>query len=410
MAEATGAASVIANTERSDRQTVVIKRKGMRQRGLRHPFWFFLPSFPVISYNRRMKILRRFLLISALLCVLFAICYVALYVKSSSAEREVERAWAATFIDLQSLPSRFPQTDKNATAILMEDMFKDGGKLGMRGTECLPPWKGEWKIMGMEGRIPEDVRSYLEAHQSDLLMIYGRIREEAPQWEMDIEKLSACPSPNFLRQRAISQLFLLDAINKSQQGRSKEAAEAMEAAWIANSSLRRRPELITQVISMSIDRAIARVSPEIKGLPDEWQKRFTEPDYRESIQTAFAHEAWVHLQMARVYSNMTGLAGSALESRLGKLATTMGRPYFRMCAVNSAEAIRQSLIEYRKQKEHPDNFDIETINKLMRDSLADWNYQKNWNVISSPGGLGKMANEVMTELEETAKAIGSRKK
>jgi hypothetical protein len=140
----------------------------MRQRGLRHLFLFFLPSFPIISYNRGMKILRRLLLAAAVLAVLFAICYVALYVKSSSAEREVERAWAATLIDLQSLPQRFPQTDKNATALLLEDMFRDGGKMGMRGTDCKPPWKDEWKVMGIEGPLPDDVRKYLQSHQSDL--------------------------------------------------------------------------------------------------------------------------------------------------------------------------------------------------------------------------------------------------
>jgi hypothetical protein len=213
-----------------------------------------------------------------------------------------------------------------------------------------------------------------------------------------------------LRQRAIAQLFLLDAINKSQQGKSKEAAEAMEAAWMANSSLRSRPELITQLIAMSVDRAIARVSPEIKDLPDHWQKRFTEHDYRESIQTALAHQAWMHLQMARAYSDMTTTVNGGQESQMGKIATSMGRPYFRLCGANSAEAIRQGLIEYRKQNEHPESFDMKAINQLMRDSLADWNFQKDWNTIASPGSLGNMANELMKEMEETAKDLRDRKK
>lgn len=356
-----------------------------------------------------MKIPRRLLLIAAILVILFALCYAGLYLKASSAEREVERAWASSFIDLDSLPSRFPQTDKNSTAILLEEMFKDGGKLGMRGIECLPPWKGEWKVMEIEGRIPQDARIYLEAHQSELLSMYEQIRREAPQWDMDIEKLSGCPTPNFLRQRAISQLLLLDAIDKSQQGESKESAEAFEAAWRANSSLRSRPELITQLISMSIDRAIARVSPEIKDLPDEWQKRFTEHDYRESIQTAIAHEAWVSLQMARVYSDMTQMVSGAQTSRLGKLATTMGRPYFRLCGANSAESIRQSLIEYRKQKEHPESFDAKAIGKALSDSIADWNIQGQ-HTVSNPSSSLKLAIELMMEMEETAKAIRSRKK
>lgn len=360
-----------------------------------------------------MKVLRRFIQAAAILIVLFALCYVGLYLKASSAERKVEQAWASTFIDLDSLPSRFPQTDKNATAALLEEMFKDGGKLGMRGIKCLPPWENGWEAISIEGQLPEDARSYLETHQSELLSVYGQIRKEAPQWDMDIEKLSACPTPNFLRQRAISQLFLLDALNKSQQGKSKEATEAFEAAWLANSSLRRRPELITQLISMSIDRAIARVSPEIKDLPDEWQKRFTEHDYRESIQTAFAHQAWMHLQMARVYSNMTGIASGGHfdgDSRLGNLATALGRPYFRLCGANSAEAIRQSLLEFIKQKEHPDSFDAEAISKARRDSIAEWNVQKCWHTVSGLGNTGKLANELMMELEETAKAIRNRKK
>jgi hypothetical protein len=185
---------------------------------------------------------------------------------------------------------------------------------------------------------------------------------------MDIEKFSACPIPNLLQQRAISRLFLLDAMNKSQQGKSKEAAEAIEAAWIANSSLRRRPELITQLIAMHIDRTIARVAPEIPRLTDEWQERLVEHDYRESIKTALAHQAWVHLQMARVYSDMTG-----------------------------------------KQMEHPESFDAQAVRTAEANHLADWNFEKQTCTLNT-GPSAQAAIELMKELEEAAKAIRSRKK
>jgi hypothetical protein len=359
-----------------------------------------------------MKILRHFAQAAIILIVLFALCYVGLYLKVSPMEKEVEQAWAETFSNLDSLPSRFPQTDKNQTAILLEEMFKDGGKLGLRGLECLPPWDRGWKLVDSGGPVAQDAQNYLEAHQSELLSMYEQIRRQAPQWEMDIEKFSACPIPNLLQQRAISRLFLLDAMNKSQQGKSKEAAEAIEAAWIANSSLRRRPELITQLIAMHIDRTIARVAPEIPRLTDEWQERLVEHDYRESIKTALAHQAWVHLQMARVYSDMTGIArgmqGEA-GSQLGKLATRLARPYFRLCGANSAEAIRQSLIEYKKQMEHPESFDAQAVRTAEANHLADWNFEKQTCTLNT-GPSAQAAIELMKELEEAAKAIRSRKK
>ncbi|HEY7546160.1 MAG TPA: hypothetical protein VID27_14810, partial [Blastocatellia bacterium] len=204
--------------------------------------------------------LKRFIKVAAALLILFVVCYVALYLKATSAEEEVERAWAKTFIDLDSLPAQFPPGDKNATALMLEEMFKPGGSLGLDGGESgygfRPPWKNGWDIfetrMRTEAadRIPEDARRYFETHQSDLLNLYKQIQREPPSWEIDIEKFPVSPTPSLALQQAILRLFLLDAMNKSASGRSKEALEALEAAWTANRSLRNRPEAVTQIMAM----------------------------------------------------------------------------------------------------------------------------------------------------------------
>lgn len=141
---------------------------------------------------------------------------------------------------------------------------------------------------------PTKLQEYLKNHRADLDAVYGLLQQnEGPQWETDVSALVRAPVPGLMYHRQLQGLFALDILNKTRQGQSASALQALEASWSVNQSLRRRPELLSQLGATSILRLQVGVMRKMRDVPVEWGQRLEVKVWQESFWRAMELDAVV---------------------------------------------------------------------------------------------------------------------
>src|SRR5262249_13448041 len=145
---------------------------------------------------------------------------------------------------------------KNSTAFFLEGAVRyDNNRFELKGYQRYAPWKDGWEVI--EGELnrptdriylPEDVMSYLSRHEADFSSLYEKVRDEAPEWEIDPEDFTNSPidrkknfgltMPEFSANTTLVKLIAVDILGKTVKGETREALEAFDCAWIINRSLR----------------------------------------------------------------------------------------------------------------------------------------------------------------------------
>jgi hypothetical protein len=191
----------------------------------------------------------------------------------------------------RSMMSRLPKTARNETAAKLEMLttklgifhpmpFRvypglDTWSSGIRRSFHVAPYiYDQYKRPSDEiDKTPEEIRHYLTIHADDLADLYALIRHgEVPRWEMDVSLLVKAPVPGLTYHRELHDLIAADILEKTTLGKHQEALEAFEASWKINQSIRKRPELISQLIALSFLNTQMAILRKMKGAPPEWQQ------------------------------------------------------------------------------------------------------------------------------------------
>jgi hypothetical protein len=309
-----------------------------------------------------------------ILVLLFVLYYAGFTWMANRQEEDVNRAWAKVLFDPGSLPERYPPQETNETAEMLErDVAAEGNPFQLTGVTRIPPWSNGWKILDdvlaePADRIdlPLDVKQYLSSHESDFAAIYRQVHDERPRWEHDI-RFSHISFPDLMALRALTTLIATDALGKAQDGRSRDAIGAFGAAWEIVGALRNRPEEICQLTAMSLDRILGMTLRKMSRVPAEWQARVVEHDYRDHIKVSILLGRWEICQIANRSSDLMANRNSVLS---GALVTKLGRPYFRLCALDASAAVSRELAQRDR--------DVCALDSRRKqnpaDSLSWWNW------------------------------------
>ena len=147
---------------------------------------------------------------------------------------------------------------------------------------------GEIEPMPAEGNAYfEENAPIFSAFRRELLL------GEAPEWEMQLEKLFAAPIPNLLGQITMQRLLAAEALRHERGGRHGLALETVEAAWRLNGALRDSPILISQLIAAANARYVAATLRRFDHVPADWVSRLAEHDVREGMIVALKFEGWI---------------------------------------------------------------------------------------------------------------------
>jgi hypothetical protein len=345
----------------------------------------------------------------------YSVCYIGLNALASSKHETTSRAWSRTLFDLSSIPVRFPKTEANATARMLDEVLKEhDNRFNLTAGAKDAPWAGSWSILHSQLDtpsdsifLPNDVKDYLSLHATAFQLIYDQIHRQAPQWETNVEKLIDAPVPQISSIQTINNLIALDVLNKTEQNKTKEALEAFEASWKITESLRNRPELLSQLIAMHINSVQAKLLRKMKDVPQEWQERIMAHDYRKSVIISYAVDVWgINETLKRrpadaVSDPKSGGAARLLEN----IVVTAGGPYFDLCGAESLETVRRNVVKLQH--------DISTRNyntgKQKLNDVSEWNIFGNV-FIPNINGIWREVHETMLLCEATQKLLRVKEK
>ena len=241
--------------------------------------------------------------------------------KAARRERAAEAAWEESFGPLGDLAAKVPAHPANETARTLEESARTLGiEMRPRGEqpaddEPSRPKKTDWdtvrapfekwadtqaaKAEGLPEPPPAPVASFLAAHTAALDAVEkALLTGPAPEWAMDVSKLYAAPVPNLSGQMQLARVLVGRAEARA-AAKDARAEESLRAAFALTGSLRGRPELPSQLVSIAATRlelaAIRRIPVDAAA----WRERLKTLDSRAGMLTTWKREAWMQYEAAK---------------------------------------------------------------------------------------------------------------
>ncbi len=239
-------------------------------------------------------------------------------IQAGRRERAAEAAWETSFGPLGALTARFPARPTNETARALEQSVQSLG-IELRPQAEMPaedepgrPKKTEWdgvraplekwvdvqaaKAEGLPEPPPAPVASFLAVHAPALDAIEKTLLAgPAPEWVVDVTRLYASPLPNLSGQMQVARALVGRAEGRA-AARDARAEESLRAAFALTASLRGRPEIGSQLVSIAATRLELAAARRIPIDAAAWRERLETLDPRAGMLAAWKRQAWVQYE------------------------------------------------------------------------------------------------------------------
>ena len=220
-------------------------------------------------------------------------------------------AWRAEFGDPKDLLTSFPKTDDDARAGQLSELARglgvefarptpsnDGGTSEVARRNAEPFYslseydnKALAESTGPIVPLPEVAASFHRAQKDRIENLVTFLElGTPPRWQMNSTLGPEAPVPNLQALVRLNRVLVTEALIRSQAADVSGARRALLAAWNLESSLRDRPEPISQQVAVSMGRRNAALVRRLDVTPDDWMKRLAQHDYRVSMMKAMATE------------------------------------------------------------------------------------------------------------------------
>ena len=282
-------------------------------------------------------------------------------IRAARRERAVEASWAESFGPLGEMTAKSPAHPTNAAAHAIEASARSLG-VELRPHSELPaedePGRPEktapddvraplekWvdheaaKAEGLPTAPPAPVAAYLASHAATLDAIEkDLLAGPAPDWAMDVARLYAAPVPNVLGHMQLVRVLVGRAETRA-VAKDGRADESLRAAFALTGTLRGRPEVASQDVSIAETRLELGAVRRIPVDPAAWRERLKTLDPRGGVLMALRHEAWVE------YEASHGLLRAKLTAGplSGRLAALLGAWRARVEATSYLDAWRTAI-------------------------------------------------------------------
>lgn len=202
--------------------------------------------------------------------------------------------------------------------------------------------------------LPPDLREYLTAHKESLNAVQSHILEsEAPQWEMDFERMFEInyAFPGQVNTHNVQNLLLLSVIDYAQQGQSTQALTALEASWQLNQAILQRPDAVSQVLGEIVSAQQAGLLRYLDDVPSFWQTRLSQQAQHQSVLEGYRFETWLQYETSQaslvpaIDRSEAARARSQPRGRLMALLSYWFSPAyaFQLSSINTASTMHRAL-------------------------------------------------------------------
>jgi len=237
---------------------------------------------------------------------------------------------------------------------------------------------------------PPAVAAYFDAHRVQLDAVRVHILSGAPiAWTVQLQRGLEMPIPNTLGHMELTRLFVADALMKTRRG-DAAAWDDLRAVWQLDGGLRPRPDLLSQLISLSSMRMVNAAAARLPLPEPAWLSELRAVDYRRNIVASMQSEAssWLRLP-----------AGGGVRGFLAG-------PYVRLSGADAAEHMRAAFAGMAAS--NACDVDEEAWMESVKRSIPKWNLLANMG-IPNIAGLWRRVSRVTPELELTEKALQLRR-
>jgi hypothetical protein len=265
--------------------------------------------------------------------------------------------------------------------------------------------------------VPPTLREYLEKNADKLTAIRTLLlNNESPSWATDMSWISEGniqTVPSYLGLVYLQKLFAIDILHKQQQGKTKEVQEALEASWKLNQSIKNDPLVIGQLVGVIATRVQIEVIQKLNGLPNSWQQRLLEHDYRQSILPSLTGEL---LHSRSVYRRLMSKPETALEVEdpNNPFTEEFAAEYVALGWSEWSTSMQKNFLRWDAIATYQSHTDMYKV--LAQENVCTWNFN-NWRSTQEPiygsvlDGSSFLSNwwvragRMMLELELTQKIL-----
>jgi hypothetical protein len=217
--------------------------------------------------------------------------------------RQVELGWASSFESMESFAARFPKTATSSGARKLNELTQPLGINMLEETtrnsrlDAIGAFVNAEQLATDDAprRASSDMKRFLAERARQIEAIESHLLAGSElEWERDLKAGFDQPTPGRLGHQYLQYVLLARALEESRQGNSVEADRSLEASWILNQSLVRRPELISQLAALFVAGAQDGVVRALPMPPVRWADRVTAKDLPRAFLRAFQAEAFLY--------------------------------------------------------------------------------------------------------------------
>lgn len=222
--------------------------------------------------------------IAITLLILIVVAVAVLTISANSRQSAVSaREWPMGLGRLDSVPARYPKQSRTPAAAELE-----------RIAATIPK--------GPPDPIAEYVNKQLQRIDraidpappptADVDAIRAILLSNRPiGWDVDIARGSSAPLPNLLAQMKISRLLTASALERARLG-DANAWEDLRAQRALSRGLWQRPEMISVMIAMAIDRNVIAAARKMPHPAPSWFDEIRTFDHRKALLAATQADTW----------------------------------------------------------------------------------------------------------------------
>jgi hypothetical protein len=230
--------------------------------------------------------------------VLFAAAAVA---SNAAWKRAGRTEWPSRLGMLEELPARFPKAGPSAEALRLAELAKplglDFGQGKRRATatdeaianfvfaECARD------VAGIEAP-PAAVAGFLTQHAGAIDAVSAHLRQSRDiAWTVDLDQGFNAPTPNLVGHVRLSRVLVARALVRARSG-DPGAWEDLEAASMLDRSLRRRPEMVSQIIALAFARTVNAAAWKLPVPAPGWHAEYQAIDRRRPLLQGLQTDSW----------------------------------------------------------------------------------------------------------------------
>ena len=201
------------------------------------------------------------------------------------------RDWPLGLGPLESVPARYPRQMKSAGAAELERL---AAAAGIEFAKRSGP------------QVPDQITDYVRAELAktglkidpapplpDVAALRAYLLSKpAVVWDVDIARGSSAPLPNLLAMMKLGRLFTASALERARTG-DAGAWDDLRAQHELTRALWRRPELISAMIALAIDRHLIAAARKMPLPAPAWFAEVRAFDHRKAMLAAMQADSWM---------------------------------------------------------------------------------------------------------------------